>query len=186
MNVIVAMLLLLLPASASSTPKVEFKDLGRAPEIKLPLVGVKGSVKLSELVKDGPVLVDFWATWCSPCRMAMPEYVELYQRYKERGFRVLAVSQDMPQMIDKVEDYREAQKLPFAVVLDKDKKVAQKYGVSSLPTAVLIDKRQHAVAVHLGYRPDTRELLAAQIEALLGDTPSAPKGDSGAADGSMR
>ncbi len=186
MNLLLAILLFVLPASETATPKVEFQDLGRAPEIKLSLVGEKGSVKLSELVKDGPVLVDFWATWCSPCRKAMPEYVELYQRYSGRGFRILAVSQDLPQMAEKVEAYRQAQELPFYVAIDKDKRVAREYGVSSLPTAVLIDQRRHAVAVHLGYRPDSRERLAAEIEALLGDSPRPLEGDSTTTDESMR
>jgi thiol-disulfide isomerase/thioredoxin len=180
------MLLFVLPASKPAAQRVEFKDLGRAPEIKLPLVGEKGSVKLSEMVKDGPVLVDFWATWCGPCRKAMPEYIELYQRYSGRGFRILAVSQDLPQMADKVEAYRQAQGIPFNIVIDKDKRVAREYGVSSLPTAVLIDRRRHAVAVHLGYRPGNRERLAAQIEALLGDSPRPPGGESTTTDESMR
>jgi len=192
LNLLLAMLLLILPASTGNAAKPQFHDFGKAPEIELPLVGEKGSVKLSEMLKDGPVLVDFWATWCGPCRKLMPEYVELYQRYSARGFRILAVSQDMPQMIDKVESYRKDNEIPFPIVMDGDKKAAKAYGVYSLPTALLIDRRQHAVSVDLGYRPGSREVLAAKIEALLGDPSAASKNapgaknDPGATDDSMR
>lgn len=186
MRLLLAMLLLFLPASASAAPKVQFHDFGKAPEIELPLVGEKGSAKLSKMLKDGPVLVDFWATWCGPCRKLMPEYVELYQRYSKRGFKILAVSQDMPQMIDKVESYRTANEIPFPIVLDGEKKAAKTYGVYSLPTAVLIDKRQHAVAVDVGYRPGNKETLAAKIEALLGDSPASFEDDSPSTDDTMR
>lgn len=186
MKLLLTMLLLLLPVSASAAPKVQFDDFGKAPEIKLPLVGEKGSAELSEMLKNGPVLVDFWATWCGPCRKLMPEYVELHQRYSARGFQILAVSQDMPQMLEKVESYRKANEIPFPIVLDGDKKAAKAYGVYSLPTALLIDKRQHAVSVDVGYRPGNKKTLAAKIEALLGDSPRPSKDEAGASDDTMR
>jgi peroxiredoxin len=143
------------------------KDYGKAPEIALGLHDGSGELKLSELVAQGPVLVDFWATWCSPCRMAMPQYAKLYETYRERGFSVLAVSQDSPQAVGKVRDFVAKMELPFPVVLDLEKTSARDYYIRTLPTAFLVDRRGHVVGVEIGYRPGREKHMAKQIEALL-------------------
>ena len=162
-----------MPPVPESWEEVGLKDYGLAPEISLELADGSGKLKLSELVEHGPVLVDFWATWCGPCRMAMPQYAALYEEYREQGFNVLAVSEDSPQAAGKVLEFMEKMELPFPVVLDPKKEAGKAYYVRSLPTAYLIDRRGHVVGVEIGYAPGRERHLAKQIEVLL-ETEGAP------------
>lgn len=123
------------------------KDL--APEIKL--VGTNGKIrKLSDL-RGKMVLVDFWASWCGPCRNESPNVVEAYAKYNSKefknakGFEVFSVS------LDRQEDaWKQAIKADHLSwknhVLDKDGIASANYGVASIPSAFLVDGEGHIVA----------------------------------------
>ena len=86
---------LLLPQPTSGT---------QAPDFSLPTPEGK-QIRLSALRKNGPVLIDFWATWCKPCLKAMPKLVELHERFKDRGLTVLGVNEDGPRSRTKVKPF---------------------------------------------------------------------------------
>ena len=74
------------------------------PDLSVKLVDGK-QVRLSVLLEEGPLLVDFWATWCAPCKKEMIFLEEFHQKYNEEGFQVLAISTDSPKSMSKVKSY---------------------------------------------------------------------------------
>jgi len=101
---------------------------------------------LKQLPKGQVVLLNFWATWCPPCRQEMPSMVTLYNKMKSQGLKVVAVSvdQDSSELASFVREYS----LPFEVLHDKSNAVSQRYGVYRYPESFLID-RQGRVRYHL-------------------------------------
>jgi thiol-disulfide isomerase/thioredoxin len=136
------------------------------PDFTLP-THLGGEVKLSEVLKNGPVILDFWATWCAPCRLAMPIYVELAEQYADQGLRFLPVSVDTKKAQRKIGPWFKKHGWEFASLLDPQQKVASKLRILSLPTMFLVDQDRRIVATHIGFRPDMKERLAKEVQALL-------------------
>ncbi|HLJ49837.1 MAG TPA: redoxin domain-containing protein [Bryobacteraceae bacterium] len=106
------------------------------------------SVKLSDY-KGKVVILDFWATWCGPCKIEIPWFMEFEQEYKDRGFAVVGVSMDEDGW-SAVKPYIEARKINYRILLGNDH-VGDLYGgVESLPTTFLIDRTGKIAAVHVG------------------------------------
>lgn len=114
---------------------------------------------------DGKVvLVNFWATWCGPCKIEMPWFVEFQRKYKDQGFTVLAVSLD-DEGWDVVRPYAERHGFNFPVVVGDDS-VSESFGdIQVLPTTLIVDKAGNIVYRHSGLVPKSR--YASEIEALL-------------------
>lgn len=112
-------------------------------------------VTLSSLRGKKVALLDFWATWCGPCRMAMPGLQELQDKFKDNGFEVLSVNQG--EEADVVRPFIEQKKYTFHVVLDSGE-VGGNYGVSGIPTLVLVDKKGYVQWIRVGYSPDDDDL----------------------------
>lgn len=116
------------------------------------------------LYRGRVVLIDFWATWCAPCRIAMPDVVRLYRRYHERGFDIVGISLD--HNAADLRDYLRRQNIPWRQVLDSrawDSPLAQRYQVTGIPKTFLLDRDGRISAVDL-----RGERLEVAIERLLG------------------
>jgi len=125
------------------------------------------ALSLEKLLAAGPVVLDFWATWCHPCLAELPELETLHQRYRGRGLTVIGISEDGPRNFARVRPLAARLGITFPVVLDQDGRLQQLYQVGALPTTVLIDTAGTIVTVREGYRPgDTRRLETA-IEMLI-------------------
>jgi len=122
------------------------------------------NVRLEEL-RGQVVLVNFWATWCGPCREEMPHLDTLYQKYRKSGFVLLGVNVDDDPKIA----LATAAKLnvSFPVLFDTDKKVSKLYDLNTMPSTVVIDRDGKMRFLHRGYRTGTEADYEQQIRGLL-------------------
>ena len=158
-------------AFAPAAPADLGHDLTRLPEpVPAPdfaLEDMDGEIhRLSDL-RGRVVMVNFWATWCPPCREEMPSMEAVYQGLKDEGFQVLAVNQwESP---DQVFPYMgQLDVYPsFPVLFDRDSSVAEAYGVKGLPTTVLIDPQGRVVYRAVGGRNFNHAEVRALIRGLM-------------------
>jgi peroxiredoxin len=135
----------------------------RAPDFTLKR-STGGNVKLSEL-RGRVVLVNFWATWCTPCKEELPYFNRLYGRYRNLGLEILGVN------IDKVSSQGSqmsaALGLAFPVLLDPGGTTSDVYQIRSMPTTYVVAKDGTVRHVHWGFGPDDPERYEAELRALL-------------------
>jgi len=112
------------------------------------------------------VLLDLWATWCAPCKEALPFYAELQTRYRENGLSVIAVSvdEDRQALDDFVQDFFSGDSLPFVILHDQKATLAKQVSMDTMPTSLIIDRAGKTLHVHSGFNPMSDP---AQIEGLL-------------------
>jgi|SRR6266498_2545109 len=113
-------------------------------------------VTLSSFRGEKTVLLDFWATWCGPCKAAMPDLQNLSDKFKERGLEVVTI--DQRESVDQVRYFIDRRKYSFQVLLDRDGAVGDKYGVRAIPTAVLIDKNGVVQSITVGNVLNDRDI----------------------------
>jgi peroxiredoxin len=129
------------------------------------LKSVEGeNLKLSEY-RGEVVLINFWASWCGPCRQEMPVLSELHNKYKALGFTVLGVNVE--------EDSSKARKLlqelpvSFPVLFDNESVVSKQYDVVAMPSTVLVDRNGNMRYLHKGYKPGLEDVYLQQVRALI-------------------
>ena len=96
-------------------------------------------VSLDSLLNNGPVIIDFWATWCVPCMLELKALKKLSKKYKDKNLTIIAVSLDNQAEIAAVKQMTAANRWPFTVIVDIGKKISEKYHVTSVPALFLID-----------------------------------------------
>ncbi len=129
------------------------------------LQDLKGNnIKLSSY-RGKVVFLNFWATWCPPCRSEMPSMETLYKEYRDRGLEILAV--DLQEDRERVEAFFKEYGLTFTALLDTSGKVGAMYGARSIPTTYIIDRKGFIVAGAIGSRDWASPEAKAYIEALL-------------------
>ena len=137
-----------------------------APSVTLPSLGGGQSS-----IEPGKVtMVDFWATWCAPCRASMPRVQKLWQEYKASGVQVYSVDTDdpSPDRDAQVREFLLQNGITFPVVLD-DGRATQAFAVASLPTLVLVDRQGKVAWIYIGALTGSREAeLRAALDRALG------------------
>lgn len=140
------------------------KLVGRtAPAFDLPAQSGGDRVSLDAL-RGKVVVVDFWATWCEPCRQSFPKYQALLDRFGG-DLAVVGVSEDDEP--DPIAGFAEETGVGFPLVWDRDKRVAHQYEPPSMPTSFLVDQNGIIRHVYQGYHPGDEKTVEADIRALL-------------------
>ena len=134
-----------------------------AEDFTLPLVG--GDKLRLSAQRGKVVLINFWATWCPPCREEMPAMERLWQQQKGQGLVLVAVSVDTD--TKKVKPYLDEHKLTFPVGLDPKMDLANAYGVRAVPSSFVVDRQGHLTAIALGPREWDNDASHSLIEGLL-------------------
>jgi peroxiredoxin len=122
------------------------------------------NIKLSEL-RGQVVMVNFWASWCGPCRQEMPLLQQLYERYESLGFSLLGVNVDE----DRAAADKILKELPvsFPILYDERSEVSQTYQVKAMPSTFMIDRDGQIRYLHKGYKPGYEDEYQQQIRELL-------------------
>lgn len=165
-----SVILLLLTACGSRPDRVTAASLkaekSRRPAPPFTLKDANGkSVSLFDY-KGKVVLLNFWATWCGPCKIEIPWFMEFEKKYKDRGFAVIGVAMD-EEGWEVVRPYIQEKKINYRIVMGNDSVAASYGGVDSLPTTFLIDRQGRIAATHVGlvsksdYENDILQLLSA-------------------------
>lgn len=149
------------PASPSATQTTSAQDFtGRDIDGK--------TVRLSDYLGKKVVLLDFWSTYCEPCKAEMPHLRRIYDAHKDKGFVVLAISMDGPETVAEVPSFAKRNGMTFPVVLDEDSSIASIYNPKkSAPLSVLISKSGQLSRVHEGYNSGDEVTLEKHVRELL-------------------
>jgi peroxiredoxin len=123
-----------------------------------------GEVSLAEL-RGRVVLINFWATWCEPCRQEMPAMERLYHRHREAGFELLAIS--VGEAPEPVRAFRDELGLSFPILLDRDKAVSNAYQTYRFPESYLVDREGLVVERYVGPREWDHEAYVERVGRLL-------------------
>jgi thiol-disulfide isomerase/thioredoxin len=150
----------------SRTTPVDALEKGQAaPEIGLTDLTGK-SIKLSDM-RGKVVLVDFWASWCGPCRESLPVLDKLSKTYRDQGLVVVGVNIDNTPELAREFLSKNKLTLSFAVVNDKKHEVAARYAPPTMPSSYVIDREGRVRSVHAGFRASDAAKLETELKALL-------------------
>ena len=153
----------LVAALVIALPAVAADPSGPAPQFAL---GAKGgsTINLGQY-KGQVVMLNFWASWCGPCRQEMPLLEDIYKKYNKLGFTLVGVNVEPDSKA--ADDWLKATPVTFPVVYDKDSKVSRLYDVSGMPSTVIIDRKGNLRFLHHGYKPGDEGEYINSIRQLI-------------------
>jgi peroxiredoxin len=150
-----------------STPAVRGLVGKRAPDFAVAsAANGKGKVALSKL-RGKVVLVDFWGTFCEPCKKSFPKLQDLHTKYAASGLRIVGISEDEPDEREAIPGFANTYGAKFAVGWDEDKSIARSYKPETMPTSFLIDKNGVVRYAHVGYHDGEEVEVEKEIKELL-------------------
>ena len=136
------------------------------PDLKIRLMN-GSSTTLHQLSQDGPLLIDFWATWCVPCKKVMKYLNQYHEDYSNNNFKVLMINTDTPRSLGKVRGFIKSQNYSFYVGMDPNKVLSKKLNGMIMPTLILVDKGGVIKWRHQGYVAGEEIEIEKQIKQIL-------------------
>jgi peroxiredoxin len=171
---------------------VSFASCGGAPDARAPAPGASSpaggiapdftasdvdgkTFRLSDHLGKSVILLDFWSTFCEPCKAEFPHLRALYDEQKAKGLLVVGVAMDGPETVADVHAFVKRFELDFPIVTDEDSRIASLYDPKkSMPLSVLIGRSGRIAVVREGYNPGEEKLVAADVAKELGAPTAAP------------
>lgn len=144
------------------------RNLGPAPDLDLPVIDARGELGAERVnlraLRGHPVIIDFWATWCGPCRMMTPVLERLHERFKDRGLSVVGVDVD-EEGPTVVPPFRARFGIEYPLVYDLRGRASERWNIQGLPTLIVIDREGNMRYRHAGVANEAE--LASMIEGML-------------------
>jgi len=149
---------------AEENKNLEIADTGqKAPD--MPMSGIEGGVVNLESFTGKVIVLNFWATWCPPCRKEMPLLESTYKRYQKDGLVILGINYNEER--ERVLKFTQEMGVSFPIILDKELKLTRKYGVLALPATFFIDRKG---IIRDQYKGEIiEEIIATKVEPLLSE-----------------
>jgi peroxiredoxin len=150
-------------AATLALPASALTQSGPAPQFQLAARGGK-TVNLAQY-KGQVVMINFWATWCGPCRQEMPLLESIYKKYKPMGFTLLGVNVEPDSK--PAEDWLKATPVSFPILFDTKSEVSKMYEVSGMPSTIIVDRKGNVRVIHHGYKPGDENEYQDSIRKLV-------------------
>ena len=144
--------------------KVEIEN--KLPKMSLKMLNGK-STDVSSFLEDGPILINFWATWCAPCIKEMKYLDKFNKKYAESGFQVVSINTDTPRSLSKVKSFVKSRGYSFEVLTDPKSEFIRKVGGKVLPYLLLVNTDGTIFKRHMGYNPGDEITLEKEIGELI-------------------
>ena len=159
---------LLISSSLWATDITPLASAKAAPHqtLKLPEYQTNQNVSL-DMEKGRVILVDFWASWCGPCRESFPWMTSMQAKYKDQGLKVIAINldQEKGQALDFLDEFKPG----FSVLFDSQAELPEDFGVIGMPTSFLIDRQGNIRATHIGFHQKNIDEYESAIAKLLAE-----------------
>ena len=140
--------------------KVEIEN--KLPKMSLKMLNGK-STDVSSFLEDGPILINFWATWCAPCIKEMKYLDKFNKKYAESGFQVVSINTDTPRSLSKVKSFVKSRGYSFEILMDPKSEFIRKAGGKVLPFLLLVNTDGTIFKRHMGYSPGDEITLEKEI-----------------------
>lgn len=144
------------PKDSAPTPDFTLETLEGQ---KITLSGLKGKV----------VLLDFWATWCGPCKESIPHLTQLYKNYQEKGFELIGMSTDRQGDSEIVRRFVKSMEIPYPIIMTPEE-VARRYKITGLPTTILIDRKGKIRERLVGFNRAIGQQIITKVEELISES----------------
>ena len=146
---------------------LQLKAAAPGSSISFELDALQGDQKIKLADYKGKVVfVDFWASWCGPCKQSLPEFNKVYNTYKDMGFEIIAINLD--ENPEDAKAFLKKTPVDYTIAADASGSIAEKFGVEAMPSSVLIDQKGVIRVNHKGYRSGDAKKLEKAIKMLLG------------------
>ncbi len=138
-----------------------------APDFSVaPVAGARGELSLKQL-HGKVVLVDFWGTFCTPCKSSFPKLQALHAKYAGSGLQIVGISEDEAEDTAKIPAFASTYGAKFAIGWDEDRSISQRYQPETMPSSFLIDRKGIVRFAHVGYRAGDEVQIEKEIQDLL-------------------
>ena len=125
--------------------------------------------ELKNYVGEGPLLLEFWTTWCPNCPKQMGYLSDLAEHFKDAGLQVLGINLNEPKIVNKVKPYIQNRNFSYDIAIDPEEKLGEYFGVKGIPTLLLVDNRGNVINRYVGYSPGQEEKYVEDISAYFND-----------------